>query len=149
MKKPKSIKASSIKTYDLAITALRLINEGKRRGDQAVYEAILTQLFQKSIRSSGDCVLRNVEKSWGCGGNITAGHVFSRAIKELRWDERNCYPQCEACNKMHNYYPFVYQDWLKEKIGIAEYESLKIIARFRKAFIITFDEVLELIEKYT
>lgn len=149
MKKPKSLKASSIKTYDTAVTALRLIKEGKRRADQTTYEAILTQLFQKKIRSSGDCVLRHVEKSWGCSDNITAGHVFSRAIRELKWDERNCYPQCEACNKMHQYYPFVFQDWLKQKIGLEEYESLKIIARFRKAFIISFDEILKLIEKYT
>lgn len=148
IKKLKSIKASSIKTYDDAVRNLRYIKEEKRRADQTVYEAILTQLFQKKIRDKGECVLANIPKRWSCRGEITAGHVFSRNIKELKWDERNCYPQCKSCNYNHQYYPFIYHDWLKQKLG-AEYETLRTIATFRRAFIITFDEVLALIEKYT
>lgn len=142
LKKPKWIKPSSIKTYIDALRALKMIKEGKKRAEKTAYEAILTQVFQKWVRTQGDCVLRNIPKSWTCSDAITAGHVFSRAIKELKWDTRNCYPQCDACNNMHQYYPFVFEDWCKQKLGDQEYESMKEVARKREYFEIPFDEVI-------
>lgn len=147
LKKPKWIKPSSVKSYDDAIRYLRMIKEGKRRAEKSAYEAILTQLFQKVVRSSGDCVLRKVPKSWSCGGDITAGHVFSRAVKQYKWDFRNCYPQCASCNNMHQYYPSVYQDWLKEKIGVKEYEKMKEVVRMRPFYEMPYDEVINRINE--
>lgn len=146
LKKPKWIKPSSVKSYDDAIHFLRMIKEGKRRAEKSTYEAIYTQLFQKVIRSQGDCVLRNVDKSWKCNGEITAGHVFSRSVKQYKWDTRNCYPQCKSCNQMHQFYPSVYQDWLKEKIGVEEYEKMKEIVRMRPFYDIPYDEVISQID---
>jgi hypothetical protein len=140
--KPKWIKPSRIKTYDNALSALKMIDSGKRRAEKSTYEAILTQVFQKYIRSKGDCVLRQTAKRWTCSSDITAGHVISRAVKEFKWDERNCYPQCSACNKMHNYYPFVFEDWCKSQIG-DEFDKMKEKAR-RYEF---FDLDLEIIKK--
>ena len=147
MLKPKWIKPSSIKSYDMAIRALRQIEKGKRRAEKTAYEAILTQLFQKYIRSKGDCVLRNVPKSWSCSNDITAGHVFSRAVKQYKWSELNCYSQCSSCNNMHQYYPFIYQDWLKSKIGIEEYEKMKEVVRMRPFYDMPFDEVISRINQ--
>ena len=142
MLKPKWIKPSSIKTYDDAIRALKNIEQGKRRAEKSAYEAILTQVFQKWVRSQGDCVLRNVPKSWSCSHDITAGHVFSRAVKQYKWEKINCYPSCSACNKMHNYYPHIYQDWLKNKIGVEEYEKMKEVVRMRPFFELSFEEII-------
>ncbi len=144
--KPKWIKPSSVKTYDDAIHFLRMIKEGKRRAEKSCYEAILTQVFQKYIRSKGDCVLRNVPKRWTCNGEMTAGHVISRAVKEFKWDERNCFPTCKTCNKMHNYYPFIYEDWAKEKLG-QEFEDMKEKARRHEFYDLPQDEIISRIEK--
>lgn len=147
LKKPKWIKPSSVKSYDDALRSLRLISEGKRRAEKSAYEAILTQVFQKMVRISGDCVLRNVPKSWKCSDNITAGHVFSRAVKQYKWSLLNCYTQCESCNNMHQYYPSVYQDWLKNKIGVEEYEKMKEIVRMRPFYDLPLDEVINRINE--
>lgn len=146
--KPRWIRPGQVKSYDDAIRYLRMIDEGKRRAEQSAYEAILTQLFQYRVRTSGDCVLRNTQKPWSDGGLTTAGHVFTRAVKELKWDERNTYPQCQACNKMHGHYPFIFHDWCRAHIGEIEYDKLKTIARFGEVFIISFEDVMKLIEKY-
>lgn len=148
LKKPKWIKPSSIRTFDDALKYLKKIEKGEGRAEQTTYEAILTQIFQRWVRLSGDCVLRNVPKSWGCGGDITAGHVFSRSIKQLKWDTRNCHPQCSSCNNMHQYYPFIYEDWLKDKLGVEEYEKLKEIARKKEYWLIPYDEVINKINTW-
>ena len=148
LKKPKWIRSSSVKTYDDAIHFLRMIKEGKRRAEKSAYEAILTQVFQKMVRISGDCVLRNVPKSWKCSDNITAGHVFSRAVKQYKWSEINCYPQCSSCNNMHQYYPFIYEDWLLDRIGKDEFEKMKAIVRMRPFFDLPLDEIIKKIEMY-
>lgn len=142
LKKLKTIKSSSIRDYDTAIRSLKSINENKKRGEKSTYEQILTQIFQKWVRIQGDCVLRNIQKPWRCSEDITAGHIFSRSIKQLRWDPDNCYPQCSACNKNHQYYPSIYHDWLKEKIGIKKYEGMKKIERQRPFFDLPLDEVI-------
>lgn len=147
LKKPKWIKPSSVKSYDDAIHYLKMIDQGKRRAEKSAYEAILTQLFQKMVRISGDCVLRNVPKSWNCSNDITAGHVFSRAIKQYKWSLVNCYPQCSSCNNMHQYYPFIFQDWLKNKIGVEEYEKMKEVVRTRPFYDMPFDEVISRINE--
>ncbi len=147
--KPKWIRSGQIKTYDHAVTALKRLGNGSIRAEKSAYEAILTQVFQKWIRMQGDCVLRNTSKSWKCNGRITAGHVFARAIKQLKWNEKNCYPQCEACNMMHQYYPFIYEDWLLQEIGVIEYEEMKSIARKRPYFDMPLSEIIEKIDMYT
>lgn len=146
--KAKFIRPSQITTYDKAKKALEMISEGKRRIEQSGYEAILTQLFQKYIRIQGDCVLRNVKKPWRDGGDISAGHVFSRKVKELKWDERNCYPQCMSCNSMHRTYPTIYHDWARTKLGDVEYNKIKEIATSKQVFIISYEDVMNLIKKY-
>lgn len=148
MKKPPRIKSSTIKSYETAMIKLNLLRKGERVGDQSVYEAILTQIFQKYIRSKGDCVLAWEQKPWKCGGMVQAGHVFSRSVKELLWDERNCHAQCAACNSLHRVHPIIFHDWCKEKIGVEEYEKMKKIAGAKQAFLIPLDEVIKKIEKY-
>lgn len=144
----KSVRSSTIKSYDSAIKKLKLLRSGDYRGDQKVYEAILTQIFQKYIRSKGDCVLASERKPWTCGGMVTAGHVFSRSVKELLWDEQNCYPQCAACNSLHRVHPIIFHDWCKEKLGELEYNRLKRISSAKQAFLIPLDKVMEMIETY-
>ncbi len=151
MKKIPRIKSSTIKSYETAVVRLGMLRSGERVGDQSVYESILTQFFQKYIRSKkGDslCVLAFVQKPWTCGGMVTAGHVFSRSVKELLWDERNCFPQCAACNSLHRVHPIIFHDWCREKIGAEEYEKMKKISAAKQAFLIPLDEVMKKIEKY-
>lgn len=147
LRKPKWIKPSSVKTYDDAIRYLRMIEEGKRRAEKSTYEAILTQVFQKYIRLQGDCVLRNIPKGWTCNGDITAGHVISRSVKEFKWSVKNCYPQCKSCNQMHQYYPFVFEDWAKQKLG-QEFEEMKEKVKRHEYFDLPQDEIISQIQKW-
>ncbi len=62
----------------------------------------LDQVFSKWIRQRGadeggtnECVTCGALKFWK---ELQCGHYYSRKWTALRWDERNCWPQCLVCN---------------------------------------------------
>lgn len=61
-----------------------------------------------------------------CGStqNLTLGHVFSRRILRTRWDLRNVWCQCLACNLKHVYNQYPFFKVIEEKLGKEEFEKL-------------------------
>jgi hypothetical protein len=53
------------------------------------------------------------------------GHFVPRQYLKTRWDDRNCRPQCYACNMLYNGQPSAFANNLKKEYGeniIAELE---------------------------
>lgn len=73
------------------------------------------------------------------------GHFVPRQYLSLRWDERNCRPQCYACNMLYNGQPSAFAARLEaETPGIvAELEKKR-----REIRQWTVKEIEEEIEKY-
>lgn len=47
--------------------------------------------------------------------NMDCGHFIGRQKKALRWDERNCNPQCKYCNRYNEGRKYEYGEFLKKK----------------------------------
>ncbi len=97
------------------------------------------ELFSKVIRlkfadKNGDvnCYTCSDKKNWK---QMQNGHYIPRANMFLRFDERNCRPQCEYCNcrKYGNLLIFA-QNLDKEHTGITDilYEESKTIYKYTR-----------------
>lgn len=67
---------------------------------------------------------------------VQNGHYISRSHLYLRWDERNCRPQCRNCNEFHHGNIAIYRERLdKESQGLPEYlyDDMKIIHKPTRA----------------
>ncbi len=64
------------------------------------------------------CGVRKLIKELHCG------HFISRTHLSLRWDERNCWPQCPACNLFHEGEKPTYALRLIEKYGHKAFKDL-------------------------
>lgn len=73
------------------------------------------------------------------------GHFVPRQYLATRWDERNCRPQCYACNMLYNGQPSAFASRLEqEKKGI-----VKELERLRKTIRQwTIAEMIEKIDYY-
>lgn len=64
----------------------------------------LDKAFSEYIRArDGKCV------TCGSKSNLTCGHLFSRVSYSTRWNPKNAFCQCWACNFKHEYdaYPLM------------------------------------------
>lgn len=61
-----------------------------------------------------------------CGNrtNLTNGHLFTRALYQIRWDLDNCHAQCIGCNFLHEFDPYPYTEWFRKKFGDKLYHDL-------------------------
>lgn len=65
-------------------------------------DAVFSQYIRlKNVKETGfsSCFTCGIEKHWTilqCGHYIKRGHLY------LRWDERNCKPQCQQCNEFED-----------------------------------------------
>lgn len=81
------------------------------------------ELVRKVIKNGkNECVTCNKKDiGWYDGKKnkhgIQVGHFVSRAIKEFRWDLKNCHPQCTKCNQMHEVRPHTYTKFMLERYG--------------------------------
>lgn len=48
---------------------------------------------------------------------IQVGHFISREVPSLRWDKRNCNPQCSGCNKIHQTNQLPYLKFMLKTYG--------------------------------
>ena len=99
-------------------------------------------VFSKWIRKrDGRCVV--------CGQTyvLQNGHLITRGVKSLRWDEKNCNCQCSGCNYRHEFRPEIYTAWFVAKYGTEEY--MELVRRSKKIKKWTIDELKELIERYS
>jgi len=89
------------------------------------------------------CYTCGIEKHWTMTDN---GHYISRSHLRLRWDERNCRPQCRVCNQSKYGEHAKYMEALdKESPGLPEYlyDEMKIVHKVSR------DEIRQIISDYT
>lgn len=88
------------------------------------------------------CYTCGVEKHWTFMQN---GHFVNRAHLRLRWDERNCKPQCPECNEIKKGNIGVYRERL-ERDG----ESPEILFdEMRLVHKPTREEIRQIVAEYT
>ena len=108
-----------------------------------VTEAYLDNLFSLYIRlrdadSNGNVTCCN------CGKTIrwteaTNGHFVKRRHRALRWDERNCHPECAECNAADVNLGYVqymvnrYGAWIFEELNNKKNTTAKIMPVERRA----------------
>ena len=89
----------------------------------------------------------------GTPNDLTNGHLFSRVAYSTRWDFEvggNCAAQCRSCNLKHEYDPYPYTEWYRNKFGQDKYDQLhrryKTVRKFTNAdlqdLILTIKELL-------
>jgi len=96
-------------------------------------EKILDRVFSEYIRlrdadKNGYCRCITCGK-WYHWKNIHCGHFISRAVKSVRFDERNAAGQCLYCNSYNQGRHHVYREKLVGIYGMEEVESLEQKAR--------------------
>lgn len=78
---------------------------------------------------------------------LQCGHFISRVHLSTRWDERNCAPQCYACNVLRRGNPGEFALYLTKKYGpniIAE-----LVEKKRETVKYTRSDLEDLIRKYS
>ena len=112
------------------------------------YKRELDRVFSIFIRQS--YAVCGVVACYTCGREgevkeLQNGHFVPRQYMATRWDERNCRPQCYACNMLYNGQPSAYAVRLEaETPGIVK--ELEALRRTIKQW--TIKELEEMIAKY-
>lgn len=112
------------------------------------YKRELDRVFSIYIRQS--YAVGGYVSCYTCGreGEVKEmqnGHFVPRQYMATRWDERNCRPQCYACNMLYNGQPSAYAVRLeRETPGIVK--ELETLRRTIKQW--TIKELEEMIAKY-
>ena len=82
-------------------------------------------------------------KNWK---ELQNGHYISRSVKSLRFDERNCHPQCVGCNIFKHGAMDEYALALQRKYGDDILKELNKLKNQSKRF--TSAELNEMIKRY-
>lgn len=103
----------------------------------------LDVIFSKYIRA------KYPPKCFTCGyvGQMQAGHYITRHCKAIRWDERNCRPQCYACNILKRGDAPTFRENLIKELG--EAEVLEIESDRHKLLKPTEEWLLSQLNEYT
>lgn len=113
----------------------------KQKTDRQKIIAKLDSEVSEYIRErDGQCVI--------CGKKegLTNGHLFSRGHYSLRWDVRpdgNCHCQCCGCNMSHEFDPYPFQKWYRDKFGTKRFDEL-----YREWNVVTHFKQFHLEEMY-
>ena len=69
-----------------------------------------------------------------CGATegLTMSHYIKAGKQRIRYDERNVNCQCSTCNNYHNYYPHVYEGYMRRVYGCAVLDELEELAKGTK-----------------
>ena len=109
----------------------------------------LDKVFSVFVRQRGMRDENNVCVSCGAVHHwkeLQAGHFYRRQHLAVRWDPRNCWPQCFACNvwRRGNYASYSHFMW--ETQGKEVMDELKQLSR--QTTKLTRDYLQEMIGKY-
>ena len=86
------------------------------------------------------------KKAYWKGEGMQNGHFISRRSRILRWDERNCKPQCYSCNVMRYGESYIFGVKLNKEYG---YDIADELLRESKKIIKQSDQdLLDLINSY-
>lgn len=111
-------------------------------------ERTLDHVFSLYIRTkysyNGKC------RCYICGKSfpirlIDNGHCFVRGNKGTRWNENNCRPQCESCNRYEDTTD-IFKDRLKNELGFELYNQIEQLSKSIVKF--SDREGLEMIKFY-
>lgn len=81
------------------------------------------------------------------GRQYQACHCFPAGkYSALKYNEKNVYGGCLHCNYHQHGTNYIYNDWVREKIGDAEYNKLKLLSNTDAKM--TRFEVIQIIEMY-
>lgn len=86
-------------------------------------------IFSRYIRQRGS--MSEVNQCFTCGNyfhlsRLQCGHYITRNHYSVRWDDRNCQPQCIGCNMYGGGKPQKFALKLKEKYGEGILEELEL-----------------------
>ena len=101
----------------------------------------LDRVFSRYIRlRDGACVI--------CGSreNLNAGHIITRSVYSVRWDEENVWAQCRGCNFLHEHRPEIFITWFINRFGRKKWEALLRRSRTLKKW--QNYELTEMIQHY-
>lgn len=89
------------------------------------------------------CVSCGVERHWK---ELQCGHFVSRVHLALRWDEKNCHPQCPKCNVLLRGNAVGYARFLGNRYGSRIFieldEKRKVSVKYSKS------DLIEMIKDY-
>ena len=113
----------------------------RKAGTRKALIEVLDVLTSKIVRKETPyCV------TCGTTENLTCSHYFKRSYLIIRFDLRNCNPQCADENLIHNTNPFPYRAFMVEKYGEEVIEELHALRMGRT--VPTDDELRQLIKDY-
>ena len=90
---------------------------------------ILDKIFSKFIRLRG-ADHRGFNSCFTCGSimhwkKLQCGHFISRRHMSLRFDQKNCFPQCNECNCNKNGNMEIYRSKIIQRFGIVHLNYLE------------------------
>lgn len=105
----------------------------------STYIRVLYADFQGYVR----CYTCGVVLPWQ---EAQCGHFIRRGHSSVRFDERNCRPQCSNCNEFRGGMEESFEEHLRDDLGDEEVDALIELGRQEKQF--TDDEYREKIVHY-
>lgn len=124
----------------------------KEKQDKSVPELLkLAEIvFNRFIRrrdSHTDGTFRCIScDAWKSIKEMDAGHFYSKTYSATRFSEDNVHGECITCNRFDDDHLIGYKLNLREKIGGAKMDLLKMTYRERKKW--TREELLQIIDNY-
>lgn len=113
-----------------------------KAGERRKLERKLWATMSLYIRKrDGRCV------TCGCEEGLTMSHYINARCQILRYDEYNCNAQCKTCNFTHNYWPHVYEGYMRRMYGDLVLDALEKKAE-TKMHKWTVPELQEMLEYY-
>lgn len=125
-----------------------MIKAKNKEKTKSWYKKKLDSLFSRYIRNL--YAVNGYVSCYTCGREgyikeMQNGHFVPRQYMATRWDERNCRPQCYACNMLYNGQPSAFALRLEQETPgiVKELETLRKSVRQW-----TIDELKKEIDKY-
>jgi hypothetical protein len=81
----------------------------------------------------------------GSSENLTCGHLFSRVAYSTRWDLQNTETQCMGCNLRHEFDPYIFYTWYKNKYGEKQFDELH--RRYITPHKLTTNQLIEILNE--
>src|SRR3989337_2604270 len=84
------------------------------------------RLIKQLDRKMSEYVRLRDKKCVICGkkGGLQGGHLITRGAYSVRWSEANVFAQCRGCNLLHEYRPYIFQNWYNKTFGVDVHAKL-------------------------
>ena len=99
----------------------------------------LIRQYLRKHRTRVCCTCGKVETE---NERLQVGHWIKRGKLWVRWDLRNCNPQCASCNLRHNHYTHWYDEYMLRTYGEAQLLELCQVARSNEKISVPYLEMV-------